>query len=270
VLESGGRVLNLDFEDDERGVIERLRALGVSDSRICGPNFLYARPQEPLDDPRARSRALRDFTELLNDEQMFDLVIIDSVNEAMMMEDLDPSSTPDSVKFTNRVIRSITKTGAATWNVDHVTKNSDTRGGWAFGSQQKKAMIRGASYSLKTVQAFGRGREGIAKLYVEKDTPGHVRRNTGGDKLVGTLTMSSDGETGRIVYRLQPPAEHHSIVLDRIVAFLRVNPGAPKRALRKLSNSGLVDDMLAQLVADGLVRVEIMGTLHAHFLVIED
>lgn len=266
LLANGGRVLYLDFEDDERGVVERLQALGVPDSRICGTNFLYTRPSEPLDDARAMSRALRDFTELLNDEQMFDLVVIDSINEAMMMEDLDPSSTPDSVKFTNRVIRAITKTGAATWNVDHVTKNSETRGGWAFGSQQKKAMIRGASYSLKVLQPFGRGREGIAKLTVEKDTPGHVRRNAAADKHVATLTMSSDGDTGRIVYRLQPPQEHHSVVIDRITAFLRVNPGSPKRALRKLSNSNLVDAVLATLVADGLVRVEIVGTAHSHFL----
>ncbi len=270
LLASNGRVLYLDYEDDEHGVVERLRAIGVPDSQINGANFLYARPQEPLGDPKLFSGALKDFTELLNDEQMFDLVVVDSTNEGMMLEGFDPSSTPDSGAFTNRLMRVINRTGAATWNIDHIVKSSEAQNGWAFGSQHKRAMIRGASYSVKNKQPFGRGRIGISEIVVEKDTPGHVRRNAAADKRVANLTLSSDAITGRIVYRLQPPVESHAVIIDRILAYLRVNPGAPKRAVRKLSNSDLIDSLIPGLEESGVIRVDRTGTAHAHFLVDED
>lgn len=256
----GGRVLMLDYEDDEHGVIERLRALGTPDSLISGPTFSYVRPEEPCP---------VDLGDLIYGP-MFDMVIVDSTNEAMGLEGLDPISNRDAALFTRRVVRPFVLTGACVVLLDHVTKNREARGTWAIGAQQKRAMIRGASYSIESVNPFGRGLAGAAKIMVVKDTPGHVRRHVGVDMQVASFTLHSDGLTNRAVYGFSSPLPSHQATIDKVCAYLRVNPGAGKRALRQLSNSDLIDKVVAELIQAGMVRVEITGTLHAHFLVLED
>lgn len=256
ILMVGGRVLCLDYEDDEMGVIERLRALGTPDSIITGATFAYVRPEEPRP---------RDLGDLLYGP-MFDMVIVDSTNEAMGLEGLDPLSNRDAALFTRRLVRPFMLTGASVLLLDHVTKNREARGTWAIGAQQKRAMIRGASYSIESVSPFGRGLAGAAKIIVVKDTPGHVRRHVGPDMQVASFTLTSDALTNRAVYGFSAPLGTHQAIVDRILAYLSVNPGAPKRALRQLSNSDTVDKILAELVANDVVRVVVTGTLHAHFL----
>lgn len=270
ILDANGRALYVDYEDDEVGVVERLRALGVQDSVICSSQFCYVHPDEPLEDPKAMSRAARDLAELLSDERMFDLAVVDSYNEGMMVEGLNPLDNLDSGIFYARLIRHIISTGCGVLNVDHVVKNVDNRGSWALGAQHKRAMIRGASYQVEIDQPFGRGRTGSATIKVAKDTPGHVRRSVGPDKVVATLSLSSDPTTERLVYRLQAPEAAHSVLVDRLVAFLRTNPGASKRALRGLGNSDTVDAVLANMTEEGVITVVRTGTIHAHFLAAEE
>ena len=256
-----GRALYLDYEDSEQGATQRLAALGVSRRTATSCRFGYLRPEEPLGSNG--TTAFREWSALLGGK--WDLVVVDSMNEAMVLEGLDPSDNKEAGVFTRRLARPAIATGAAVLLLDHVAKSRDARGTWAIGAQQKRAMIRGASYSVEAKRPFGHGLEGEAVLTVVKDSPGAVRQRTGGDPHVARLTLVSDGLTGAIHYRLVVPPTPHALILDRIRAYLTLNPGAPKRAVRALSNSDLVDQLIAECEADGRIKVDRTGTGHAHF-----
>lgn len=259
ILIAGGRVLYIDYEDSEHGAAQRLIALGVWKQTAMSGRFGYIRPEEPL----SSGTNVRQWDTLLS--AGWDIVIVDSTNEAMVMEGLDPSDNKDSGTFLRRLARPVVNTGAGVLLLDHVAKNRDTRSNWAIGAQQKRAMIRGASYLIENSRPFGRGLEGEATLSVAKDTPGAVRQRTGGVPTVARLVLTSDGLTGRIQYHLAVPPTPHALILDKIRAYLIVNPGASKRALRTLSNSDLIDKLVGECVEDGRIKVELTGTAHSHF-----
>jgi hypothetical protein len=261
LLAGKGRALYLDYEDSEHGAAQRLAALGVPRNVAIGPRFGYLRPEEPLGANGTGN--YREWCNLLG--MGWDLIVVDSHGEAMTLEGLDPSDNKEAAIFARRLARPAIESGAAILLLDHVTKSRETRGTWAIGAQQKRAMIRGASYLVTNKRPFGRGLEGEATLTVAKDTPGAIRQRTGGDPHVARLTLISDGLTGQIHYRLTVPPTPHALVLDRVRAYLIVNQGASKRALRSLSNSDIIDEVIARAVGDGQIKVEVTGTVHAHF-----
>ena len=63
--------------------------------------------------------------------------------------------------------------------IDHVTKNSDSRGRFAIGAQAKLAGLDGAAYTIEVRKPLGRGMEGALSVRVAKDRPGAVRPNCG-------------------------------------------------------------------------------------------
>lgn len=256
-LQRGGSAIYLDYEDSEQGAATRLQALGVCAELALSDRFAYVRPEEQANGEWAR----------LLGSRPWDVVIVDSTNEAMSMEGLNPNDNHDSAVFLRKVVRPIAECGAAAILLDHVSKSKETRGNWAIGAQQKRAMIRGASYLVESSRPFGRGLEGEATLTVVKDTPGAIRERRGGNNVAARLVLLSAPETGRITYSLTVPPTPHQVVLDRIRAFLLTNPGASKRQLRTLSNSDLVDELVEKCVVDGRIDVQVTGTAHAHFWV---
>lgn len=261
-----GTALFLDYEDTEAGIVNRLQALGVKDDVICSDRFGYVRPEEPLGS--TGSAEWKDWQVLL--AQAWDLIIVDSTNEAMILEGLDPSDNYQSGVFARKISKPAMRSGSGMVLLDHVTKNAETRGTWAIGAQQKRAIIRGASYLVENKRPFGRGMEGEAVLRVAKDTPGWIRERIGNHGVAAQLVLMSDAITGTIRYHLRLPPAPHQVVIDRIRAYLRMNPGASKRDLRQLSNSNLVDELVGQCESDGRIRVERTGTLHAHFWISEE
>lgn len=256
-------VLFIDYEDNEAGVVERLRSLGVKDCVIDSYRFDYVHPEEPLG---AGSPALGDLAVLLA-AKPYALIVIDSTGEAMGMEGLDPLNNADSNTFVNRLVRRCVGTGACVLLIDHVAKGRETRGDWAIGAQHKRAMIRGASYVVENKKPFARGTDGELVLKVAKDTPGHIRGRVAHGAPAARLTIAFDPETGAADYHLDAQISPNEHLAHKIEAHLKMNPGASKRALRALGNSDAVDLVLAQMGAVGSVRVEITGTVHAHFWV---
>ncbi len=260
-LSHGNPVLFIDYEDNEIGIVERLRALGIPDRVIDGHLFDYVHPEEPLG---ASSPALDDFVVVLRSKS-YSLIVIDSTGEAMGMEGLDPLGNHDSNLFTRRLVRRCVSTGACVILIDHVAKARDTRNDWAIGAQHKRAMIRGASYVVENKKPFGRGTSGELILRVAKDTPGHVRGRTPHGQPAARLVLTFDATTGKGLYHFAVPESPHAAMLIRIEAFLRENPGSGKGALRDLGNSDTVDHLIEMLIDDGAVHVQIVGKTHAHF-----
>jgi hypothetical protein len=269
VLHGDGSVLYLDYEDDENGIVERLRSLSVDDQTIAdAARFAYLRPEEPVADKHGnKTDAARDYGDRLATKPA--LVVVDGVTEAMTTEGLNLIDNADVARFMRRICRPAAAVGAAVIAVDHVTKSNDERRSWAIGGQHKKAGVTGAAYTFDKQRPFGRGLEGRVRVTVEKDRPGHVRAYAT-EKRVATMVLSSYDDGGVTIHLEAPTGEReepNTPVLQRIEEHLTVYPGAGKTALRELGNSDQIDDAIKWLVARERVRVQQKGQKHEHYLV---
>ena len=180
------KVIYLDFEDSGKGILMRLRALGLEDRHF--ENFTYANPDQNLGlDERL------DLIEALNTIQA-ELVIVDGVNAAMTLLNLELTSNRDATFFSQQLLKPLANSGAAVITVDHVTKSKENRGNYAIGAQAKRADINGAAIAVEVVMPFGRGMSGELTLKVTKDRPGHVRAVSKEAKFAGTVQLKSSAD----------------------------------------------------------------------------
>jgi len=198
-LDVGQKVIYLDFEDSGRGILNRLRSLGVSDEKFA--TFTYANPDEEL---KLEQRI--DLGEALA-EQKPDFVVVDGVNAAMTLLNLELNSNRDATFFSQQLLRPLALSGAAVCTIDHVPKSKDNRGNYAIGAQAKRADVNGAAISVSVVQPFGRGMMGELHLKVTKDRPGHVRAISKEATNAGRVLLKSspDGSVSMVVEA--PPSD---------------------------------------------------------------
>lgn len=171
VLARGERVVYFDFEDTERGIVKRLRSLGVARSQRH--LFTYVGPNEPLNAATALSleRTMR-----FKVQGDIGLAILDGVTQAVSNQGGRGSNDNDEIaKFFREVPRVLRdEHGAAVLLVDHVTKAADnTR--YAIGGQTKLAAIDGASFFAEVRQPFSPATPGVVDVWVAKDRPSMVR-----------------------------------------------------------------------------------------------
>jgi hypothetical protein len=199
-------VLCLDFEDDENGVAGRLLTLQVKSDTIA-TQFHYVRPEAPL-----VGAALRDLDEQVHDYPCT-LAILDGVTEAMTLEGLNPLDNVDIARFNGRLIRPLTDSGAAAVSLDHVTKDSQTRGRYALGGVHKLNAVSGAGYILENRGPFGIGLTGRSMVKIAKDRPGQVRRHglpsKSGPYWYGNLVLKSHEDRWAEVW-IDPPREREN------------------------------------------------------------
>jgi hypothetical protein len=274
VLNTGGRVLWVDFEDDDRTVVARLRAVGATDDAIA-QRVRYLRPDEPLQDRHGRwTNGGLDFADLIDDAS-YDLAVIDGVTEAMVTEGLDLGDNADIAVWLRRLARRIiTATGAAAACIDHVTKSREDRGRYAIGGQHKLAGIDGAAYTFDVVRSFARptGTEpatGVVAVKVAKDRGGWVRAQAiEGRVAVMQLTSYADGG---VTITLEPPGQGDTVdlaLVGRILSYLADYDGSSKNQI-ELNVSGKAAAMreaLRWMVAKDWVRIEKKGQSHLHWL----
>jgi hypothetical protein len=174
-IEAGKRALFLDFEDDERGFVSRLRALGVPEHRYTpGPRqrFFYVRPGGSLNTELDRAN----FEALLG--KQWDLVTIDGVTESMVLEDLSFLYGHDVAVWLAMLPKRFAEaTGAAVLCIDHVVKDVDKRNGSPIGSERKVSGLSGASFVIAATDPFIDGGIGCATVRVGKDRHGQVNRH---------------------------------------------------------------------------------------------
>lgn len=172
ILQAGGCVVYIDHEMGASMTLERLRVLGANDDQIT--RFRYVDPTEPA------NFAPSQIIELVTDAA---LVVIDSTIGSLALHGLDPNSGADIERWYQRVIDQLRAQGAAIVVLDHVTKNADTRGMFAIGSERKTG-VPDVHLSVEKIIPFGRDRAGKSKVIVKKDRPGHLARPT-----LGTFTL---------------------------------------------------------------------------------
>ena len=164
VIGNGDRAVFLDYEDGPGTVAARLIALGVSIDALGRVRYVQA--SGPIDDAG--------IAWLLDRAERAVLVVLDSAPESLAAEGGDENSSGDVARWVARLPRPLARAGAAVFVIDHVTKDSATRGQWARGSGHKLAAVDGVALSFEEVLPFSRAGSGTAQLVVAKDRRGYV------------------------------------------------------------------------------------------------
>ena len=194
ILEVGGSVVFLDYEDSPSGILGRVLALGAEPAHVR-ERFRYSRPSGAW--TAAEDADMR----RVLDEMNPDLVIIDGLVEALTREGYSEDSSTDVIAYMDRVPRKIARTGAAVLILDHVAKDKDGRGRWARGTGAKLGAWDGAAYQVKVTHSFDRHNDGTMKLIVAKDRPGGVGP-IGSTAGVVSIMPKADGK--RVLMKLDP------------------------------------------------------------------
>jgi hypothetical protein len=191
---AGGRsALYVDCENGAAEMRERFLALGLSEDDL--ERVPYISPAEPMTDP-----AVLGEVEMLLAVVEPALVVVDSFDALLELHAADPNSTVDVSRFYRTVVDPLRATGAAVVLLDHVAKDTKTRGRWAIGSQRKVGVAE-VALGFELVQPFGRGRTGLAHVFTRKDRRGYLPRPRAAD-----LELRSDEATGAVSWTWKQPA----------------------------------------------------------------
>lgn len=211
-INRGNRVVYMDFEDSEEGVVSRLLLIGAN-PRDIAEQFLYVRPGTT-----PTPAALKTFIARIGDLAP-SLIVVDGVTEAMVMLGLELKENTEIAKFGRMLLRPLADTGAAVVPLDHVVKNNESRGRYALGGVHKLNAVDGVQYMLEAVRPFGINTEGRSRLRIAKDRPAQIRRHAlpGGRNPMhwfADLVIRSEGNDFADAH-LYPPIERTEEPADR-------------------------------------------------------
>ncbi|WP_068325018.1 DnaB-like helicase N-terminal domain-containing protein [Janibacter terrae] len=255
-ITNGHDVLYVDFEDRPQTLIARLRSLKCPDHLITR-HVRYIRPHVALD-PAAATR-------LDAHASGTTLAVVDGITEAMTLHGLSLMDNEDVARWLALIPHRLAAHGPAVLQIDHVVKNSDSRGRYAIGGQHKLAGITGAAYKLLTVKSFGKQAHGHAKLVIDKDRHGDIGPN---GTTVAELHMDATDlrENAPIRAWLDHPTQsvdddghfRPTTLMVRVSDFLAKSNGVSGNAIRTgvRGKKDSIDDAIAALVAEGHIRLE--------------
>lgn len=272
-INDGNDVLYIDFEDDDRGVISRLLALGATTDAIAS-HFVYIRPDEALRDRQGRfTDGWLDFAATL-DSRTWRLAVIDGVTEAMTIEGLELISNADIAAWMRLLPKRIAARGAAVVSVDHVTKAIEGRGRYAIGGQHKLAGVTGAAYLFTVIRPLARATtsepvEAAISVFVTKDRPGYVRGRSPEGK-VGTLALTAwpDRTVNAVLDPIGQRDTADLTTVRHILEYLTDYDGASANAIERNIEGGAtkIREMLRWSKDHGYIRIEKEGNTHRHYL----
>lgn len=182
VVRGGASVVLIDFEMGPWDAKTRLRELGATDEELG--SVYYIQPDTKATDERIEP--------LIRLEP--DLVLVDAAAGAYDLQELDDNKRGDVERFTRLYVNAFWKAGIATIVLDHVTKNAETRGNYAIGSERK---VGGADVHLgfSVVHPIKRGGSGTYKIVTHKDRGGYLKRGKLAD-----FELVSDPDTNAIAW----------------------------------------------------------------------
>jgi len=201
-ITAGNAVVWIDFEMGPRAVYARLLALGLTGQQI-GDQFIYVDPSEPL-----AGIARADLKALLEARKPT-VAVIDALAAALNVHGLDPNKEQDIEKLGRIFIDPLRNAGAATISIDHVVKDTATRGKYASGSQRKIG-ISDVHLGFEVITPFGRGRTGLAKIITHKDRPAELARPKAAE-----LELRSDPVTGAVTWTITPAGQTQAEAIFR-------------------------------------------------------
>lgn len=257
VILAGQRAMYIDLEDGAAGITARLVGMGLDPEQVKD-SLHYISPDQPLS--YARRAELQPY---LSDVA---LIVIDACTESLSMQQLSPKDDVDIASWLALLPRWASKQGAAVLVLDHVVKDTETRGRWATGSQHKLAGLDGVAFTLEAIDPGGKGMRGRSRLYVSKDRHGQVRphavRTSGAKDWIGDLVVDSTAGLFVDVTLAPPLAEQPdfrpTVLMERVAATLA-------KLDRALSGKELTDRVrgkradvlsaIACLVDDGYISV---------------
>ena len=257
VMAQGLAVVFVDYEDTPAAIVARLAALGVPAATIR-EHFHYVRPDGEVDTATVdRIVALRAA-----------LVVIDSVGESLAVEGLNPNADDEVARWFRRFPRKVAQGGASVVILDHVAKDSETRGNWAIGSQRKLAAIDGAAYTVTVKVAPTRDEDGHLVVKCAKDRHGTHRR---GDAVAQVHVENLDSGGVRVTVRRPEGGTRPTTYMERVSAWLEANvldaPHSGRAITDGVEGKGpKIREALRQLVEEGFVVVEFRGSAHLHRL----
>ena len=270
-IDAGHCVFYVDMEANERSIVDRLQLLGAKRVAI-NKRFLYFRPDDQINEPD--KRALRAMVA----KHQPTLVVLDGVTEAFAVLGLSINSTEDTAIWFRNFARQFQVTpsddydGPAIVELDHVVKDREARNGWAIGSIHKKAGIKGAAYQVVAVHPLGKGKHGVSRLFLEKDSPGGVEWIPHGkhrQRLAAELHCDATADDGSVDAWFDSPDPTAPPVADDVAPsqapefqkfmrgawrYVEANPGVSGKVIRS-KVPGVADktkqEAIAVLEADG-------------------
>ena len=176
VIRDGGTVVIIDFEMGRWDARNRLRDMGATPDEL--DHIHYVEPYDAATPQRIQALvALQP-----------QLAIIDAAAGAYDIQGLDDNKRGDVEQFTRLYVRDFWKADIATLVIDHVTKNTDSRGRFVIGSERKLGGVD-VHLGFDIIQPLSRGGTGRFKIHNHKDRHGYLRR---GHILDMTVTSHPD------------------------------------------------------------------------------
>jgi hypothetical protein len=259
LIAAGCTVAYIDFEATAAEIVERFKAFGITEGQIRD-RLIYVRPHEPVVAAAFEAVLARNPA----------LVVFDGVTEALTIHGLSLEDNADVARWLELAPRPAVRTGAAVLLIDHVKKDKDSRGRYAIGAQHKLAGID-VSYGLEVVTPFGRGREGVVKVKVFKDRPGHVRRHEVDGEIALMRLISADDGSVKIDFE-EPDSDivgeefQPTHLMQKVSDALLETPGMTARDIRALGGKGSTIDLAIRLlVKDGFVEIRPEGSAKKHY-----
>jgi hypothetical protein len=207
-IRAGATVLHADFEMYAYETRDRLRSMGVTDEEL--ERFLHVEPEIP-----ANEQVIAELVERWSPT----LAIFDAAAGAYDLQRLDDMKRQDAEAFARVLIEPFRARGVATIVIDHVTKNAETRGQYAIGSERK---VAGADVHLgfEPVTPLGRGRTGLTRIVVHKDRLGYLPRPRAAE-----LEIRSDPGTHEVTWEFRAASIEEggfrpTVLMEKVSAYL--------------------------------------------------
>ncbi len=162
-IEAERHVVMVDYEDDGRAIVNRLRFVFGMEREQIEKYFHYFRPDTPFTDAG--------FGHITGIGEV-SMCIIDAVTESMAVSQLAGRNENEVATWDNEFPKRLASTGMGVVVIDHTPQDNSTR---QIGSQHKKSAVDGVSYTAEPVHPFVKGQLGHLRIRVAKDKIGSIR-----------------------------------------------------------------------------------------------
>lgn len=286
VLDRGGRVLWIDYEDTEEAFVTRLEEFGIPRSQWDRIDYLNPSKNLFSRQTNQTTKGWSDLQELVK-ARKHELAIIDAMTGAMSLDGLNTNYDGDVEQTYKWLTAPLAEQGVTVVVIDHLAKNPEGRYDSAIGSIRKKTGITGATFLAEVGERWSRpdGREpsyGRIDLRILRDRVGYLRQ---GNKQDGDVIASIEvcaTPDGMIDLRPKRPHQVSSKTSNRkwaeILDYLDGADGASKsevyeavkgnksdflRTIREMVKKGLIRDN-GTGSRSSLVRVEELIRIHGY------